>query len=70
MQFKIFRADLIKTVLTKISVVFVFLLLACSAAFASEDVQETDGQTLKEMLRSAEKLTRTGENAEAEKETR
>lgn len=67
MQFKFFRAALIKPALTRFSVVFVLSLLVYSAAFASEDVQQADGQTLKEMLRSAEKLTRSGENAEAEK---
>lgn len=67
MQFKIFRADSVKAVLKKTSVVFIFLLLASSAMFATEDVQEIDGQTLKEMLSSAEKLSRRGDIAEAEK---
>lgn len=67
MQFKIFRADLLKAAFKKSSVLFIFLLLASSTAFATEDVQETDGQTLKEMLSSAEKLSRRGDIDEAEK---
>lgn len=67
MQFKISRTDLIKIFSKKISLVFVFLLLACSATFATGDVEQPDGQTLKEMIRRAEKLSRRGEIVEAEK---
>lgn len=67
MQFKIFRAVSIKTVSKKIPVSFVFLLLACTVIFAAEDVQQADGQTLKEMIAAAEKLSRRGDVVEAEK---
>ncbi|MEO6589661.1 MAG: aspartyl protease family protein [Pyrinomonadaceae bacterium] len=69
MQFKECLRDFFQNSFRKSHLIsFVFLILIFPAiVFAADDVQQTDFQGIREMLKQAEKLSRKGEFAEAEK---
>ena len=69
MQFKSYLPDFFQNSLRKkhlIALIFSMLIFP-AIVFAADDIQQTDFQSIKEMLKQAEKLSRKGEFAEAEK---
>lgn len=71
MKFKVFLSRVFQIPFRRKPLVFIFwllvLTLSSAAAFAGQDVQQTDGRSARDLIKQAQKLTRKGEFEQAEK---
>lgn len=67
MQFKNYRKDSNRIFVKKRPLILIFLIFICAVfAFGADDIQQTEPQNVKAMLKQAQKLARRGETAQAE----
>ncbi len=71
MKFKVFLSRVFQVPFRQKPLVFIFwllvLTLSSAAAFAGQDIQQTDGRDARDLIKQAEKLKRKGEFEQAEK---